>query len=207
MIYHPNAAELRRKLLDRGRKWVSLNGVHHKHYRGFAALKINNNSKLMKYNVILLLRPFTSTRLSLFIGKLSCYDRQRWVSSYHPSPRLFTPCTATFRRLNPSYTLPISKPPPEVVPNRPASPGKPFSLYNAMVLTLSDYDDAIPTLDVGARTQAQDRELTNDELILTSPIVYGFSLMDKIWRKLSLYSSSCGFNLFICSRIQCGEDP
>lgn len=49
--YHPNEAEIKQTLLNRGRKWVSLNGVHHRHYKGFAALKINNNNKLMKYNV------------------------------------------------------------------------------------------------------------------------------------------------------------
>jgi hypothetical protein len=54
-----------------------------------------------------------------------------------------------------------------------------------------DYDEPeIPTLDVGTKTVAQDRDLTDDELLLTSPIVYGFSLMDKIWRECLSVSSS-----------------
>lgn len=46
-------------------------------------------------------------------------------------------------------------------------------------------------------------ELTDDELILTSPVVYGFSLSDKIWRKPSLDRTNWLDLLTLCySRIQ-----
>lgn len=55
------------------------------------------------------------------------------------------------------------------------------------LIVCKDYDmPEIPTLAVGTKTVVQDRDLTDDELLLTSPIVYGFSLMDKIWRECSL---------------------
>jgi hypothetical protein len=34
--YHANAIDIRQKLVHRGRKWVKLFGVHHKHYDGLA---------------------------------------------------------------------------------------------------------------------------------------------------------------------------
>lgn len=45
-------------------------------------------------------------------------------------------------------------------------------------------DRGIPTLRVqGARQKTEALEITDEELLLSSPIVYGFSLSDKIWRK------------------------
>lgn len=42
-------------------------------------------------------------------------------------------------------------------------------------------------------THAKEKEafgLTDDQLLLTSPIVYGFSLADKFWRTFSCHSLS-----------------
>ena len=47
--YHPTPDELRKVLLDRGRKWATLCEVHHMHYKGTAAIRIN--SKMVKYNL------------------------------------------------------------------------------------------------------------------------------------------------------------
>ena len=48
-------------------------------------------------------------------------------------------------------------------------------------------DRGIPTLRVqGARQKSIDVEITEDELLLASPVVYGFSLSDKIWCKSRL---------------------
>ncbi|KAF9456240.1 hypothetical protein BDZ94DRAFT_1350405 [Collybia nuda] len=49
MRYHPDEKKLRETLLRRGKKWVSLIGVHHKQYDGVAALKLED--KLVKHNV------------------------------------------------------------------------------------------------------------------------------------------------------------
>ena len=45
----------------------------------------------------------------------------------------------------------------------------------------------VPTLDVAGRTKVEKRELEESDLLVASPIVYGFSLSDKIWREYSLF--------------------
>jgi hypothetical protein len=47
--YHPDEGKLRETLLQRGKKWVALIGVHHKQYDGVAALKVED--KLQKHSV------------------------------------------------------------------------------------------------------------------------------------------------------------
>jgi hypothetical protein len=46
--YHPDR-ELGRALIERGRKWLSLVGIHHKEYNGVAALKCED--KILKHHV------------------------------------------------------------------------------------------------------------------------------------------------------------
>jgi hypothetical protein len=47
--FHPNEEELRKSILKRGTKWVSLIGVHHKQYDGIAAVK--GSESLSRHNV------------------------------------------------------------------------------------------------------------------------------------------------------------
>lgn len=50
-------------------------------------------------------------------------------------------------------------------------------------------DESVPTLNVGSKNQrAQERELNDDDLLLAAPVVYGFSLMDKMWRQSALFT-------------------
>ena len=46
------------------------------------------------------------------------------------------------------------------------------------------HDVNIPTLDVRAKHADNEMPLDDSELLLASPILYGFSLSDKIWRAL-----------------------
>jgi hypothetical protein len=47
--------------------------------------------------------------------------------------------------------------------------------------------------------QIQDDELEDDDLILASPVLYGFSLLDKIWRKFLFFLNNDFFiYLLIC---------
>ena len=45
---------------------------------------------------------------------------------------------------------------------------------------------SIPTLDVAGKGKVEKRELEEIDLLIASPVVYGFSLADKIWRELSI---------------------
>ncbi|KAF8060706.1 P-loop containing nucleoside triphosphate hydrolase protein [Lyophyllum atratum] len=168
--YHPEPEKLRAALLQRGKKWMGMIGVHHMQYDGIAALK--RGDKIAKHNVT---------------GRIMI-DR------------------ATFRRLNPNYQFPISHSPinlpfqPANVPFPPQystesfqntlqnpggtprqcrlrcspnkcrmeCPGVRMTMVSTLVQSTPNDDDA-------------NAELTDDDLILTSTVVYGFSLSDKIW--------------------------
>ena len=47
-----------------------------------------------------------------------------------------------------------------------------------------DMNEKVPTLNISRKRKTPEEEssLTDEELMLASPIVYGFSLSDKIWR-------------------------
>ncbi|TFK80871.1 P-loop containing nucleoside triphosphate hydrolase protein [Polyporus arcularius HHB13444] len=83
-----------------------------------------------------------------------------------------------FIRLNPNYELPVLS----TTNNQNVVTGgmPPSSNQNAT--------DNVPTLDVGSKRKAPADEvsLTEEELILASPIVYGFSLSDKIWLEFNV---------------------
>ncbi|EIW53171.1 P-loop containing nucleoside triphosphate hydrolase protein [Trametes versicolor FP-101664 SS1] len=88
-----------------------------------------------------------------------------------------------FRRLNPNYEMPMVKvdnaPPPNVPDqygNYPPSP--PPIPYNP--------NSTVPTFQVRARATRDVDELTEDELMLTPPSVYGFSLTDKTWLEFNI---------------------
>ena len=42
-------------------------------------------------------------------------------------------------------------------------------------------EDNVPTLEIRTKHQEEEMALGDDDLLLASPIVYGFSLSDKIW--------------------------
>lgn len=42
-------------------------------------------------------------------------------------------------------------------------------------------NDGIPMLDVRTKHQEEEVPMKDEDLILASPILYGFSLSDKIW--------------------------
>lgn len=112
--------------------------------------------------------------------------------------RVLIPWSGNFRRLNPNYEMPMVKvdnaPPPNVPdqygnypPSPPPIPYNP-SMFHRQVggpfeLIVWFADSTVPTFQVRARATRDVDELTEDELMLTPPSVYGFSLTDKTWRK------------------------
>lgn len=50
MKYHTEPAKLKDMLIDRGKKWAGMIGVHHKQFNGIAALKCGD-TKLLRHNV------------------------------------------------------------------------------------------------------------------------------------------------------------
>ncbi|OBZ76844.1 ATPase family AAA domain-containing protein 3B [Grifola frondosa] len=87
---------------------------------------------------------------------------------------------ANFKWLNPNYELPMVK--GEGVQTQPNQWGN----YTPVPLPPPDMSNVVPTLQVRTKTQRLDTELTEDELLLTPAVVYGFSLSDKIWLEFNI---------------------
>ena len=117
--FHPDPTALKAMLIERARKWVSLCGVHHMHYKGNTGRYewVSGNHKLRRYNV----------RSRVMIDK------------------------ASFSRIEADYDLPN---PERMLPPRANDNG----VYG----------------------------LTDAELLLAPPIVYGFSLADKLWLEFNV---------------------
>ena len=64
-------------------------------------------------------------------------------------------------------------------------------------LTGEDIDNYQHIFESSADSEGGTNQLSEDELLLTSPIVYGFSLADKLWRMffLFLFFHSCSLYL------------
>ncbi|KAG5719296.1 ATPase family AAA domain-containing protein 3B [Termitomyces sp. T112] len=168
--YHPDPDKLRAALLKRGKKWVGLNGVHHMQYSGIAAFK--RSPRITKHSVD---------------GRIMI-DR------------------ATFRRMNPDYQFPLeytvptmapvpyippqvsadrlprkrSPPSPDILPSPPISPIIPPMAHTYSPLW-NPFDSGTLVQSSIANRDSSDNELTDEDLILTSTVVYGFSLSDKMW--------------------------
>ncbi|KAG5637602.1 hypothetical protein H0H81_003994 [Sphagnurus paluster] len=151
--YHPNEAQLRETLLERGRKWVGLVGVHHKQYNGIAVSKLAG--KLGKHNIK---------------GRVMI-DR------------------ATFRRLNPNHILPTPVPSKAQLDQaeqalRMGQYDDPFNQQtntNELPATPGAYANGTLVQSYTQDEDTENLELTDEDLILTSTVVFGFSLSDKLW--------------------------
>ncbi|KAI0752500.1 P-loop containing nucleoside triphosphate hydrolase protein [Daedaleopsis nitida] len=147
--YHPNAGQLEMALLARGRKWVSLRGIHHMQYNGSATFTLSavpGCKKSIRYNV--------KSRVMIDRG--------------------------SFRRLNPNYEMPVVK------SEMPAYNPGPDQYGNYLPTPPPIPYNPISTFQARSRLPRETTELTEDELLLTSPIVYGFSLSDKTWLEFNI---------------------
>nr|VWO96862.1 MSP1 protein-like protein [Ganoderma boninense] len=150
--YHPDPEGLKTELLERGKKWASLKGIHHMHYDGTAALvaSIGGRKKLLKYNV--------NSRIMV--------DRGNFI------------------RLNPNYEMPKANPQSAQQPTYQYDGNT--DQYRIMNANPADMNDGIPMLDVRTKHQEEEVPMKDEDLILASPIVYGFSLSDKIWLEFNV---------------------
>ncbi|KAF8530383.1 P-loop containing nucleoside triphosphate hydrolase protein [Hysterangium stoloniferum] len=165
--FHPQEAELRERLLERGRKWAGIAvGIHHMSYHGTGGSKVNKG-QLVKYNL--------NSRVII--------DR------------------ANFKRLNPNYPFPPRKPTrPQHQEDVIMPPQRHRYMKSAprsnphMIRSISPDGgmqgegrdlSGIP-LQVESKIVPNVSELTEDDLLITSPILYCFSLADKIWLELDV---------------------
>ncbi|KAJ7148971.1 hypothetical protein C8R43DRAFT_1193626 [Mycena crocata] len=155
--FHGAEAQLRDVVKKRGQKWVDLIGVHHMQYNGIAALKVMG--KLMRHNVK---------------GRIMI-DR------------------ATFHRLNANYAFPPPLPPKSDANALDAHMNNPNNGYMNNGYDMYGQPVQVPIQPPGqgfgdaalvhsqANATTESADLTDEELLLTPTVVYGFSLGDKIW--------------------------
>ncbi|KAF9457884.1 hypothetical protein BDZ94DRAFT_1227214 [Collybia nuda] len=156
--YHPDEKKLREILLQRGKKWVSLIGIHHRQYDGVAADHFSGMKHSVKGRIMV--------------------DR------------------AMFRKLNPGYRSPAAV--PRKLPKRNSSArrgGTPHSVYGVHIPNfgrsssssfIGNYANGVI---VESRNDDDDDEipdLSDEDLVLTATIVYGFSLSDKVWLEFNI---------------------
>ncbi|OSC99323.1 P-loop containing nucleoside triphosphate hydrolase protein [Trametes coccinea BRFM310] len=160
--YHHDPDALKQMLIERGRKWASLKGIHHMHYEGTAAIRLGKESyeTIVKYNV--------NSRVMI--------DRRN------------------FLRLHPNYARPKASDtgqPETMAP--PSHNGDPLSFHEyreyvsqTQSQRFSGAEPNVFTLQLRTATAAEDLQLTDDDYLLATPILYGYSLTDKIWLELNV---------------------
>ncbi|KAK1232480.1 hypothetical protein PQX77_004382 [Marasmius sp. AFHP31] len=160
--YHKDCHTIKERVLARGKGWVDLIGVHHKEFDGIGVFK-NEHGKILRHVVK---------------GRMMV-DR------------------ATFKRFNPNYKYPT-----------PVATYGTVPVYDYLPPPMDDYEHPVPTMPppppmspmppmptfmspaggfanngfVQKKVHDEEKpELTEEELMLTPPMVYGFSLADKLW--------------------------
>ncbi|KAF7296934.1 AAA domain-containing protein [Mycena indigotica] len=150
--FHPNQNQLVETVKQRGQKWVGLLGIHHQEYDGIAAVKMLN--RVVRHQVK---------------GRIMV-DR------------------GTFQKNNPNYAFPTPVPPKAddsmVNGMHPNAPVMQFDVYGQPIMqtpgTGQGFGDGA-LIHSQAEAATETKELTDEELLLTPTIVYGFSLSDKTW--------------------------
>ncbi|KAF5368050.1 hypothetical protein D9758_004441 [Tetrapyrgos nigripes] len=212
--YHREEGMLREAVLKRGRKWVGLIGVHHKEYDGVAAVK--SEGRLVRQTVIgrIMVDRVTFRRnnpnyqfpLPVFetIEVEPDYGEDEdsvYNDSRHGPPRSRVrsrPLQMAPRPVPVMTPLPFIPPGPgsfgsfpgsggvALPPASPYNPGNGGYLSNGWdngLVQSQTTNDKRPGAGVGT---GDNIELTEEELLLTPTVVYGFSLADKLWLEFSV---------------------
>ncbi|CAA7269692.1 unnamed protein product [Cyclocybe aegerita] len=149
--FHHDAEGLKEAVLRRGKKWVSLIGMHHKQYDGIAALKCGD--KVIRHNVRsrIMVDRATFKRLNAnYVFPAPVPPKTEDTNGEEPVDPRFGAVAHLQQYDNYGNPLPV-------VP----------TTTNDIVRASNDV-----TSDV---------ELTEAELLLTPSVVFGFSLADKVW--------------------------
>ncbi|KAH7106087.1 P-loop containing nucleoside triphosphate hydrolase protein [Auriculariales sp. MPI-PUGE-AT-0066] len=123
MVYHPRKEEMRTKLIERGKRWRDLDGIHNRFY----------DSVAFCVRKCCYVRVTVNSRIMIDIG--------------------------SFKKINPNYPLPSVK---------------------------GSGDDENLHSDEDVDANSREIELTDEQLLVASPIIYGFSLSDKLWLEFNV---------------------
>lgn len=192
--FHPQQRHLREKLLDRGHRWLGLVGIHHLQYNSLAVRK--NQFSVLKHNI--------ESRVMI--------DRAMFMKM---NPQYFFPPVITstdhhahHQAMNGSAVSLTAPPVPPgtmaPLPIMPPSPAQPRTFGNPSSSSWAPLPPPLPmglpggyyvpgSMPVGnhpvynSKTVKKEvAELTDEQLMLAPPIVYGFSLSDKLWLEFNI---------------------
>ncbi|KAK7047093.1 hypothetical protein VNI00_006757 [Paramarasmius palmivorus] len=158
--YHAEPEKLKDSVVKRGKKWVDLVGIHHKEFDGIAAFK-KDNCGILRHTV----------KGRIMVDRVSF---KRFNANYRfPIPAMQQ---ISADSSGPPLPFPVDEwgnflpPPPTPMPPGMLSP----NLYGNGAL-VQNQNPADPN------GRAAKPEFSDEELLLTSTTVYGFSLSDKLW--------------------------
>ncbi|KXN93314.1 ATPase family AAA domain-containing protein 3B, partial [Leucoagaricus sp. SymC.cos] len=162
---------LREMAIERGKKWFSLFGIHHVQYDGVAGQRANNGQGAVT-------RHYVNSRIMVDRATF----RRNNPSFRFPPP--LPPVVEVDENGNPTNTWGPNHPPPQVPPPPASDPtiqpspqvGKrPAARSAGTTVVATDAYEEI-TMD----------DYTEEDYLLASTLVYGFSLSDKIWLEFSV---------------------
>ncbi|KAJ7067648.1 P-loop containing nucleoside triphosphate hydrolase protein, partial [Mycena amicta] len=152
--FHPNETQVVEMVKQRGQKWVGLLGIHHQECNGIAAVKAMNG----------VVRHQVKGRIMVDRG--------------------------TYAKNDPNYPFPTPAPPKAEDetngnPNGNPFPGMQYDVYGQPIMVRplvagQGFGDGA-LVNAQAEASTENKELTEEELLLTPTVIYGFSLSDKMW--------------------------
>lgn len=160
--YHASEEEVRKNLIERGNKFLSLCGVHYKSYSGMAYYRKKDD--VVKYNV-------------------------------QPSRIMID--SATFRRVNGNYGYTSVRTPLGAVRKllravdygSDASQDEDSDTVESDRTKLESFEDDCDAEGAAKEEQGKPkRRWTDDDRLIASPVVLGFSFSDKIWLEFAVSS-------------------
>ncbi|KAF8491026.1 P-loop containing nucleoside triphosphate hydrolase protein [Gautieria morchelliformis] len=169
--YHPREADVRQTLLARARKWTGFaHGIHHMYYNGTGAYR-EHGCKITKYNV--------ASRVMIDRGNFKKFNLN------YPYPLYKSAAPAPLADEDSDDLFPTSgqscKVSDElyihVYPPVPVRRGRLRNRHHFFPDFHADVED---------KEKRETAELTDEELLIASPILYAFSLSDKLWLELNV---------------------
>jgi hypothetical protein len=185
--FHPKEKQIREKLLSRGRRWLSLAGVHHLQYDGIAVRR--NTLGLVKHNV----ESRVMIDRAMFRKTNPQYIFPAAMPMNNDPAANFLPNNASVASLLSPPVPPGTMPPPPMSHppggyTQPSTPWPPAPIMPPPMpvggLSMPVFMDSQPVHTKAVKDEPV--EVTDEQLILTPAVVYGFSLSDKLWLEFNI---------------------
>ena len=187
--YHKNAGSLRTQLIERGKKFVSLDGVHYKYHKGMAytkrkrqILKINIDGRVM-CDPAIHRRVNPNYQISTVKPK-DMDDEMVFDSDGEPEESSDCGCDGNSDSGNDRNT-PTSS---EEAGGREHRKFKAIKVDGRAQIVEFDPNDEVNLAQKDRIEEYEDKQraFTEEELLISSPVVLGFAFSEKLWLELTV---------------------